>query len=199
MALGKEKGYLMARAGLTPARIIDAAADLADTDGFESVSMSAVARLFEVKDASLYAHVRSLHELRSGVAVLSLAELADQVGAALAGRAGRDALIAFANAYRAYATSHPGRYAATQMTLEPEVAEHSAAARHAAMTRAILRGYALNEPDETDAVRLLHATFHGFVLLERGGGFSRGARSSSASWDRVLDALHTTLSNWPPS
>jgi len=187
----------MARAGLTPERVIAAAADLADTDGFDTVSMSAVARIFGVKDASLYTHVRSLQELRSGVAVLSLAELADQVGAALAGRAGRDALVAFANAYRSYALNHPGRYAATQMQLEPDVAERSAAARHAAMTRAILRGYALNEPDETDAVRLLHSTFHGYVLLERGGGFSRGTRSSSDSWDRALEVLHSTLSNWP--
>ncbi|MHC5796467.1 TetR/AcrR family transcriptional regulator [Lacisediminihabitans sp. FW035] len=189
----------MARAGLTPGRIISAAADLADTDGFENVSMSAVARHFEVKDASLYAHVRNLHELRSGVAVLSLTELADQVGAALAGRAGRDALVAFADAYRSYAMSHPGRYAATQMQLEPQVAKQSAAARHAAMTRAILRGYGLNEPDETDAVRLLHSTFHGFVLLERGGGFSRGPRPASASWERVLDTLHSSLSSWPSS
>jgi AcrR family transcriptional regulator len=199
MVLGKEKGYIMPRAGLSPARIITAAADLADTDGFENVSMSAVARSFGVKDASLYAHVRSLQELRSGVAVLSLAELADQVGAALAGRAGHDALIAFADAYRSYATRHPGRYAATQMPLEPAIAEHSAAARHSAMTRAILRGYGLKEPDETDAVRLLHATFHGYVLLERGGGFSHSARPSSASWERALDALHNTLSNWSSS
>jgi AcrR family transcriptional regulator len=161
--------------------------------------MSAVARVFEVKDASLYTHIRSLQQLRSGVALLSLSELADRVGAAIAGRPGRDALVAFADAYRSYALEHPGRYAATQMTLEPDVAEHSAAARHAAMTRAILRGYALHEPDETDAVRLLHATFHGYVLLERGGGFSRGARSSSASWESALKALHSTLTNWPTS
>ncbi len=189
----------MARAGLTPSRIVAAAADLADTDGFENVSMSAIARHFDVKDASLYAHVRSLHELRSGIAVLSLAELADQVGAALAGRAGRDALVAFASAYRVYALKHPGRYASTQMTLEPDVAEQSAARRHADMTRAILRGYALSEPDETDAVRLLHATFHGYVLLERGGAFSHGTRSTAASWDSALDALHFTLSHWPSS
>ena len=39
------------------------------------------------------------------------------------------------------------------------------------MTRAILRGYHLPEPDETDAVRLLHSTFHGFTTLEAAGGF----------------------------
>ncbi|MHC5797101.1 TetR/AcrR family transcriptional regulator [Lacisediminihabitans sp. FW035] len=189
----------MARAGLTSTRIISAAADLADTVGFDKVSMSAVARLFDVKDASLYAHVRSLHELRSGIAVLSLAELADQVSAALAGRAGRDALVAFANAYRFYAMNHPGRYASTQMSLDPDVAEQSAARRHADMTRAILRGYTLSEPAETDAVRMLHATFHGYVLLERGGAFSHGSRSTTASWDSALSALHFTLSHWPLS
>lgn len=189
----------MARAGLTSARVVVAAADLADAHGFETVSMSAVARHFDVKDASLYAHVRSLHDLRSGVAVLSLAELADQVSGALAGRAGRDALVTFANAYRSYAQDHPGRYASTQMALEPDVAEQSAARRHAEMTRAILRGYALSEPDETDAVRMLHATFHGYVLLEQSGGFSHGTRPAAASWDSALNALHFTLSHWPSS
>ncbi|MHC5797118.1 TetR-like C-terminal domain-containing protein [Lacisediminihabitans sp. FW035] len=189
----------MARAGLTSTRIIAAAADLADTGGFDTVSMSAVARHFVVKDASLYAHVRSLHELRSGVAVLALAELADEVSAALAGRAGRDALVAFANAYRSYAQNHPGRYASTQISLEPNVAQQSAARRHADMTRAMLRGYALSEPDETDALRLLHSTFHGYVLLERSGGFGHGTRSAKASWDSALNALHFTLGNWPSS
>ena len=187
----------MVRAGLTASRIVETAADLADTDGFDAITMSAVARVFGVKDASLYAHVRSLHHLRSGVAVLALAELADRVGSALAGRAGKDALVAFANAYRSYALEHPGRYAATRMRLDPEVALASAAPRHSAMTRAILRGYALPEPEETDAVRLLHSTFHGFVELESSGGFAYTARPALDSWNRALDALDHTLKNWP--
>lgn len=188
----------MARAGLTPERLALAAADLADELGFEGVTVSAVARIFGVRDASLYSHVKNVHDLRARVAVLALAELADQVAAALAGRAGKDALVAFANAYRAYANGHPGRYAATQMQLEPEVAAASAAGRHAAMTRAILRGYDLAEPDQTDAVRLLHSAFHGFALLEQTGGFQHTPRTADASWSRALDALDVVLNNWPP-
>jgi len=187
----------MARAGLTAERVIASAADYADEHGFDSITMSAIARLLGVKDASLYAHVRNLHELRSGVAVLSLAELADQVGAALAGRAGKDALVAFANAYRAYALEHPGRYEASRMRLDPEVALASAAPRHSAMTRAILRGYEFSETDETDAVRLLHSTFHGFVSLESSGGFAYTSRPAIDSWNRALDALDRTLTHWP--
>ncbi|MFK3983352.1 TetR/AcrR family transcriptional regulator [Micromonospora sp. NPDC050397] len=189
----------MARAGVTAERLTRAAADLADEVGFENVTVSALARSFGVKDASLYSHIRNAQDLRARVAVLALAELADLAAAALAGRAGKDALVAFANAYRDYAKEHPGRYAAMQVELDPETAEASAARRHSDMTRAILRGYQLSEPDQTDAVRLMHSTFHGYVSLERSGGFRHHPRAADASWSRSLDALDFLLANWPPA
>lgn len=189
----------MARAGVTVERLTQAAAEMADEVGFENVTVSALARGFGVKDPSLYAHVKNVHDLKVKVAVLALAELADRVAAALAGRAGKDALVAFANAYRDYAKEHPGRYAAMRTELDPETAEASAARRHSAMTRAILRGYELSEPDETDAVRLLHSTFSGYVSLEAAGGFSHHPRGADASWTRSLDALDVVLRNWPES
>jgi AcrR family transcriptional regulator len=188
----------MARAGVTAERLTLAAAELADEVGFENVAVSVLARRFGVKDASLYSHIKNAQDLRVRVAMLALAELADRVAAALAGRAGKDALVAFANAYRDYANQHPGRYAAMQLELEPETAAASAAGRHAEMTRAILRGYRLSEPDQTDAVRMLHSTFHGYVCLERAGGFRHHPRAVDASWSRALDALDAVLRNWPP-
>ncbi|MFI6497013.1 TetR-like C-terminal domain-containing protein [Nonomuraea typhae] len=187
----------MARAGVTVERLAEAAADLADEVGLENVTVSELARRFGVKDASLYSHIRNAHELRVRVALLALAELADRAAAALAGRAGKDALAAFADAYRDYAREHPGRYAAAQVELDPETIRASAAGRHAEMMRAILRGYALAEPAQTDAVRLLGSTFHGFVSLERSGGFSHHPRSADASWRRILDTLDVALRTWP--
>ncbi|WP_326559223.1 TetR/AcrR family transcriptional regulator [Micromonospora sp. NBC_01796] len=189
----------MARAGVTVERLTQAAADLADEVGLENVTVSALARGFGVRDASLYSHIRNAHDLRVRVAVLALAELADRVAAALAGRAGKDALVAFANAYRTYAKEHPGRYAAMQVELDPVTAAGSAARRHSEMTRAILRGYELSEPDQTDCVRLLHSTFHGYVSLERVGGFRHSPREADVSWLRALDALDAVLRNWPPA
>ncbi|MEV4825260.1 TetR/AcrR family transcriptional regulator [Micromonospora sp. NPDC049275] len=187
----------MTRAGLTAERLTQAAAELADEVGVENVTIAALARHFGVKDASLYFHLRNAHDLRVRLAVLALAELADRVAEALAGRAGKDALVAFANAYRDYARQHPGRYAAMQIDLDPETAAASAGVRHAEMTRAILRGYHLSEPDQTDAVRMMHSTFHGFVSLERTGGFRHTPRPTDDSWARALDALDAVLSNWP--
>ncbi|MBM7493713.1 AcrR family transcriptional regulator [Micromonospora luteifusca] len=188
----------MARAGVTVERLALAAAELADEVGLENVTVAALARQFGVKDASLYFHLKNARDLRVRIALLALAELADRVAAALAGRAGKDALVAFANAYRDYARQHPGRYAAMQIDLDPETAATSAGVRHAEMTRAILRGYRLAEPDQTDAVRMMHSMFHGFVSLEKTGGFRHTPRTTDDSWTRTLDALDAVLANWPP-
>ncbi|MFC8966059.1 WHG domain-containing protein [Streptomyces sp. NBC_01281] len=187
----------MVRAGLTTERLTRAGAELADEVGFDQVTVSALARQFDVKVASLYSHVKSSHDLKTRIALLALDELADRGATALAGRAGKDALTAFANVYRDYAREHPGRYAAAQLRLDPEAAAASAGGRHSQMTRAILRGYDLAEPDQTHAVRMLGSVFHGYVSLEMSGGFSHSAPDSQESWSRVLDALDSLLRNWP--
>ncbi|MER5432749.1 WHG domain-containing protein [Streptomyces sp. NPDC002588] len=187
----------MVRAGLTPERLTRAGAELADEVGFDQVTVSALARRFDVKVASLYSHVKSSQDLKTRIALLSLEELADRAGDAVAGRAGRDALAALANVYRDYAREHPGRSAATRLRLDPETAAASAGIRHAQLTRAILRGYDLSEPDQTHAVRLLGSFFHGYVSLELGGGFSHSLPDSEETWTRMLDALDALLRNWP--
>ncbi|TWD82510.1 TetR family transcriptional regulator [Kribbella amoyensis] len=185
------------RAGLTPDRLARAGAELADEVGFEQVTVSAVARRFDVKVASLYSHVRSSQDLKTRIALLALEELADQGADALAGRSGRDAIAALADVYRSYAREHPGRYAAMQFRLDPETAAASAGPRHAELARAILRGYDLAEPEQTHAVRLLGSVFHGYVSLELGGGFSHSAPDSDETWVRIIDALDALLTNWP--
>lgn len=185
----------MPRVGLTADRLIRAGAELADEAGFDQVTVTALARRFGVKAASLYSHVRNSHTLKTGIALLALEELADRAADALAGRAGRDALTAFGCVYRDYAREHPGRYTAARLPLDPETAASSAGVRHAQMMRAILRGYDLTEPEQTHAVRLLGSVFHGYVSLEAAGGFSHSAPGSQEPWEWVLDRLDALLRN----
>ncbi|WP_432921043.1 TetR/AcrR family transcriptional regulator [Microbispora sp. CA-135349] len=185
----------MVRAGLTTERLIGAGAELADEVGFDQVTISALARRFGVKVASLYSHLKSSEDLKTGIALFALEELADRVADALAGRAGKDALAAFADAYRGYAREHPGRYDAARLRLDPETAAASAGVRHAQMTRAILRGYDIAEPDQTHAVRMLGSVFHGYVSLEMSGGFSHTAVDPEESWSWIVDSLDTLLRN----
>ncbi|MDG9717793.1 TetR/AcrR family transcriptional regulator [Streptomyces sp. DH24] len=187
----------MPRAGLSADRLAEAAVAMADEAGFENVTLSALARHFGVKDASLYSHLKGLRDLRTRMALLAGAELIERIAADVAGRSGRDALAAYADAYRAYALEHPGRYAATQVRVDQDVAAASPVlARTVEVTYGLLRTYGLDEPDLTDAVRLLRSTFHGFCSLEADGGFG-APRDLRASWERIVDALHVALENWP--
>jgi AcrR family transcriptional regulator len=187
----------MARAGLTTELVVRAGAELADEIGFDQVTPSALARRCGVKVASLYSHVAGGPDLRVRIALLALDELADRAADALAGRSGRDALIAFGDVYRDYALAHPGRWAAAQTRLDPEAAAGSGGARLSRMTRALLRGYHLPEAEQPHAVRLLGSVFNGWVSLEAGGGFSHSAPEPAESWTRALDGLDALLRNWP--
>ncbi|MEW9546798.1 TetR/AcrR family transcriptional regulator [Nonomuraea sp. NPDC050783] len=188
---------MAARAGLTVERITRAAAELADEVGFDNVTVSALARHFGVKDASLYSHVKNLRDLRTRVATLAAGEMVDLIAAAVAGRSGKDALAAFAGAYRDYALRHPGRYAATQSKVDlAEVADLAPFLRTGELTYGMLRAYDLEEPDLTDAVRLLRSTFHGYTSLEAAGGFQH-PRDVDVSWGRAVEALHVLLLHWP--
>lgn len=186
----------MARAGLSTDVVVRAGADLADEIGFDAVTVSELSRSLGIRVASLYSHVGGSEDLRTRIALLALDELADLAGEALAGRSGKDALVAFAGAYRDFARRHPGRWAAMQVRLSPEAAAAGPGARHAELTRAILRGYGLSSTDETHAVRLIGSVVNGFIALELGGGFDHSAPPADRTWPRILDGVDDMLRSW---
>jgi AcrR family transcriptional regulator len=187
----------MPRVGLTPQRVVEEAGAVADAAGLDRLTLAAVAERFGVAIPSLYKHVNGLDGLRRDLAVLAVRELTAALSRAAVGRAGRDALHAMAAAYRAYATAHPGRYAASVRAPAPGDAEHQAAADDAlAVFRAVLAGYGINGADAIDAIRGLRAALHGFVALEAAGGFGL-PQSVDASYRRLVDALDAALTAWP--
>ncbi|MFI9594674.1 TetR/AcrR family transcriptional regulator [Nonomuraea sp. NPDC052265] len=189
----------MARAGLTADRVTEAAGELADEAGFDNLTVSALARRFGVADASLYSHVRNLQDLRVRVALRAARIQADALTTAVAGKAGKDALAAFAAAYRDFALTHPGLYEATQLRLDPEIVAGCAdVQRIFTTTNAVVAAYGLPEPAHTDAIRLLRSTFHGFTNLEARGGF-QAARDVRQSWEAIIDALDSALGHWQVS
>lgn len=187
----------MARAGLTTKLVIEAGAALADEAGFDAVTPSALAKRFGVQPASLYEHVANAHDLKTKVALLALDRLADLAAEAVAGRAGKEALVALANVHRDFARQHPGLFAASRFPLDRTAAEQSGGRRLALMMRAVLRGYHLAEPAETHAVRLMGSVFLGFSTLELGGGFAHSQPDPQQSWVASLDAIDAVLRGWP--
>ena len=162
----------MPRRGLTRAAVVETAARVADRDGYDALTLGAVAAEAGVRPPSLYNHVDGLAGLRRELALAGLAELGERLRDAAVGRAGADALLALAAAYRAYARDHPGVYGALQRAPGPGDDEVAAAgARLLEPVFAVLRGYGLEGHAAIHAARALRSAMHGFVELERVGGF----------------------------
>ncbi|MBI4943532.1 MAG: WHG domain-containing protein [Actinobacteria bacterium] len=180
----------MPRVGLTRDRVAAVAADLVDETGFETLSLSAVAKRVGVSQPALYKHVPGLDALRRDVAVLAVGELAGILHDARAGLHGRDALRAVCAAYRGYATAHPGRAAASVRAPAPGDADHATVGAAAAgELLAVLADYGIGDDEEgVHAVRQIRACLHGFVTLEAAGGFGL-PESVDETFARLVDAL----------
>jgi AcrR family transcriptional regulator len=157
------------RAGLDTAAVVDAAAQLADAEGLEAVTLARVARELGVRAPSLYVHVGGLEDLHARLAARGARALGAALGFAAAGRAGGDALRAIADAYRSYATQHPGTYAALQRARD--LGNDDTGADAVAVLLAVLRGYGLEGAAAIHAARAIRSGLHGFVVLERDEGF----------------------------
>jgi len=188
----------MPRAGLTPAIVVAAAADLADEVGWERLTLAALAGRLKVAVPSLYKHLDGLEAIRRGVSILALHELGDALTGALdsvdaAADAGSARLRALAGAYRGFARAHPGRYAATVRASPPDDAEHRAASDSVLLTvLAVLAERGLAGDDAIDAARALRAALHGFVALEAAGGFGL-PRDVERSFGRMVDGLAASI------
>jgi AcrR family transcriptional regulator len=186
------------RQGLDRDRVVAAAAAIADAEGLEAVTLARVAAALGVRSPSLYNHVDGLDGLRRGIALLALRELGDALRDAATGRAGADALVALADAYRLYALAHPGRYALIQVP--QRAGDEEALAAAGTVVGAVvgaLRAYALTDDDAIHATRAFRAAIHGFVALEDGGGFGLPL-DVDESFRRMVAALAEGLAAGPP-
>ena len=186
----------MPRTGLTPTRVVAEAAAVADEVGIDHLTLAAVADRCGVALPSLYKHIQGLDGLRRDLAVLGMDQLATALTRAAIGRSGRDALASTAHAYRAFATEHPGLYAATLRAPRAEDHEHTAAAQAVLdVALAVCGSYGIEGPEAVHAIRFHRSALHGFVSQEATGAFGM-PDSVETSYQRVIEALHLALSHW---
>lgn len=165
------------RRGVDRGQVVAAALALIEREGEGAFSLSAVARELGIRPPSLYTHVTGLADLRGAVAHEAALTLGEALAAARRGRRGAGALPALADAYRRFARERPGLY---DLALHP--ADPGAEARHAvSLGRALFPLFEALAEAGIPRDRLVHhargfrAAFHGFVTLERGGGFGAPA------------------------
>jgi AcrR family transcriptional regulator len=183
----------MPRVGLDSEAVVSAAAQIADAEGLEALTLARLASRLDVRSPSLYVHVGGLEDLRRRLGLRAAGELAEALAVAAAGKSQRAALAALAHTYRAYAREHPGTYAALQRAPREDDGEATAAARNLVeVILAVLEGYSFAGDEAIHAVRVVRAALHGFAVLEREQGFALPL-SLDDSYSRLIDVLDAGL------
>lgn len=160
------------RMGLNRAKVVEAAAELVDEEGLEQLTPGRLAERLGIKTPSLYNHIAGLPGLRHDLALYCLRDLLDRATHATIGKSGPDAILALADAFRAYAKQTPGRYALTSQAPPPGDPEVQAAAQQVVeVVLAVLAPFKLCEEDAIHAIRGLRSIVQGFISLEIAGGF----------------------------
>jgi AcrR family transcriptional regulator len=185
------------RAGLTRARVVEAAGALADEVGLEELSLVDLAERLGVRKPSLYNHVAGIGDLRRELALVGLRELGRSLSRAAAGKAGDEGLFALAEAYRAFVKQRPGLYEATVRSYrlsDPDNPDLGAAESEALEpVLAVLASCGIRGAEEAiHAARGLRSVAHGFATLEVAGGFGISL-DSNESFRRLVRAYAAGL------
>jgi AcrR family transcriptional regulator len=151
--------------------IVNAALTFLDREGWDALTINALATQLGTKGPSLYNHVDSLEDLRRTVRIRVIDDIITMLTRVGEGRERDDAVLVMASAYRSYAHHHPGRYSAfTRMPLGGDDPEYRAATRGAATpVIAVLSSYGLDIEQAFYAALEFWSALHGFVLLEMTG------------------------------
>jgi AcrR family transcriptional regulator len=167
--------------------IVNAALTFLDREGWDALTINALATQLGTKGPSLYNHVHSLEDLRRTVRMRVVGDIIDMLNTVGQGRTRDDAVTAMASAYRSYAHHHPGRYSAfTRMPLggdDPEFTEATRAA--AAPVISVLASYGLDGDNAFHAALEFWSAMHGFVLLEMTGAMN-GIDTDAVFTDMVM-------------
>ena len=173
--------------GLTVEQVVEAAAEIADRDGLDALSLAKVASALGVKSPSLYTHVRGLAGLRRQLALHGSRLLAIELAASVDGLDGPDALRTIAEQLRSFAHRHPGLnnsfLPAPTPDEDPEVA--AALLEPVTVIASVLNGMDVDPTTVIPLIRALRAAVHGFVDLELKGGFGLP--------DNIDDSFTTTI------
>jgi AcrR family transcriptional regulator len=190
--------------GLTRSAVLDAAAALVDADGWQQLTMTALAARVGIRVPSLYTHVASAEAVLSAVQVRAHEALATRFQRAAMGKTGAQAFRALAQVLRDFAAEHGGLYdLALRRPFDHEAIVVAAEPSGAALS-AVIESFGIDpSPDLTMSCL---ATLHGVIALERAGLFGAdltiedesigvGAIDVEAVYTRAVDMVIHLLEN----
>lgn len=156
---------------LTLAALTSAAIGVVENNGFDALTLTAVAEELGVATSTLYTHVGGLDGLKHLVAEAATRNLTGELRNSAIGISGPEALLAMAVAYRDFALDHPGQFAST--LLPPRVGNDDLADANAELLRVfvlVYRGAGLDDAESQLAARAMRSAIHGFLAIEHNTG-----------------------------
>jgi AcrR family transcriptional regulator len=163
------------RAHLTKAAVVQAAVELINAEGLETLSLGRLAHVLGIRTPSLYNHVDGLPGLMRELSLLNARNLAERISEAAIGQSGQEAVRAVMQAIRAYIKEFPGLYlstlraSGTQAVVDPELEQQEA--RSVKVGMVVMASFGLEGEEAVHALRGLRSLVHGFATLEVSGGF----------------------------
>jgi AcrR family transcriptional regulator len=176
--------------GITRDDVISVAAELADKKGLDGLQIADVAAKLKVKTPSLYHHVDGASGLRRALAMHGAGILRDLFRASLRNKSGLEALIAAGKTYRRFARLHPGLIEAMLPAPKPGDDDelYQALAAPVMELARVLDEIGVTGERAIHVIRVLRSYLHGFVDLERRGGFGMPVKLEQ-SFDLGLEML----------
>ncbi len=178
------------KAGIRVRDVVEAATRIADRDGSDAATLSAVAEELGIKTPSLYNHVDGLAGLRRLMAIHASQLLTEVIIEAIGGDEGADALRFIAHANRRFAREHPGLYDSLLPAPKPGEDDelYTAMAEPAFLVAHLLLDMGIPQEEAIHLIRALRALLHGFLDLEAKGGFGLPVDIDS-SFDASVDLI----------
>lgn len=179
----------MSRTALDTQQVVDVAAEIADSEGLDAITLTRVANELGVRQPALYRHVDSYDGLIRLLGLRGRELLADRLSEAAVGVSGPDAVRSLGLAWRKVVQDAPGSYAATDRypcAGDSELEE--AVERIVGLMARSLISFELTDDETVHAARSLRSAFHGFAHLEAGDGHPHPLDLDD-SFDQMIELL----------
>lgn len=188
--MGRPKGQ-----ALSVAAIIEAAITCLEREGDSALGVNRIARSLGIQPPSMYKHFDNNAALQRSVTLEIWQRFITLCRQQTRGIEDSRSLIrTVGHTARDFARAHPVLYnVMMRVQLELDDPDFGLIVREMiSFYTMALKPYSLDDSELVDAMRLLHATFYGFITAEQAGLFTL-ARSPDASYEWIIQTLINAL------
>ena len=179
----------MARVGLDTRQIIETAAQIANAEGIDNLSLKRLAAELGVRTPSLYNHIQSLDDLRRQLMLYGWHQMEEKLLYAVVGYIGHEAIRVMCNSFYTYATENSGVFNAMLWYNKFQDEEtQQATNRLFTILFQIMRPLKLSDDQINHLIRTFRAMLEGYALLVNNNAFGNPI-SIRESFDLSVEVL----------